>query len=225
MIILKNICKTFNENKNNEKKALKNISLEINDGELVAITGKSGAGKSTLLNIIACLDMPTSGKYYIDGNDVSSASASEMAHIRNNYFGVVTQTPFLIDNITPLENVIVPLMYDKKNKKSRYARAVQVLSSVGLDSGLKVKTAVLSGGEQQRVSIARAIVNNSSVILADEPTGNLDLENSRIIMQILLNINKEGKTIIIITHDADIAAKCNRIINLSDGEIVSDIRQ
>lgn len=222
MIKLQNICKTFNEGKNNEKKALKNVSLDVNDGELVAIIGKSGAGKSTLLNIVACLDTPSSGEYLIDGENTANFSPSKTAEIRNGYFGVVTQSPFMIDNITPLENVVIPLMYDRKNKKDRYRRAAEALASVGIDSGLKVKTAVLSGGEQQRVSIARAIVNNPRVILADEPTGNLDKENSDGVMKILLNINKEGRTVIVITHDPDIAAQCGRVVTVSDGEIIKD---
>lgn len=224
MIVLQNICKTFNEGKSNEKTALKNISLEISDGEFVAIVGKSGAGKTTLMNIIACLDVPTAGIYFIDGEAIVS-NAQEMAKTRREKFGIVTQTPFLIENITPLENVIIPLTFDKENKKDRYSRAIEALCSVGIDYGLKVKTSALSGGERQRVSIARAIVNNPPIILADEPTGNLDKENTETVLKILRNINKEGRTVIVITHDADVANECNRIVTLSDGEIVEDVRR
>lgn len=224
MIVLQNICKTFNEGKSNEKTASKNISLEISDGEFVAIVGKSGAGKTTLMNIIACLDVPTSGIYFIDGEAIVS-NAQEMAKTRREKFGIVTQTPFLIENITPLENVIIPLTFDKKNKKDRYSRAIEALCSVGIDYGLKVKTSALSGRERQRVSIARAIVNNPPIILADEPTGNLDKENTETVLKILRNINKEGRTVIVITHDADVANECNRIVTLSDGEIVEDVRR
>ena len=168
--------------------------------------------------------MPTSGIYFIDGEAIVS-NAQEMAKTRREKFGIVTQTPFLIENITPLENVIIPLTFDKKNKKDRYSRAIEALCSVGIDYGLKVKTSALSGGERQRVSIARAIVNNPPIILADEPTGNLDKENTETVLKILRNINKEGRTVIVITHDADVANECNRIVTLSDGEIVEDVRR
>lgn len=220
MIILQNISKVFNKGKKNEKIALDNINLEIKDGELLAIMGKSGAGKSTLLNIIGCLDAPTSGTYKLGERTIDSLSAKEMSQIRNEMFGVVTQTPFLIDNLSPLENVMIPLMYNKKQKKDRVGKVINALNSVEIDYNYKGKTVDMSGGEQQRISIARAIVNNPNIILADEPTGSLDTENGQNVMNILKKLNAEGKTIIIITHDIDIATQCSRIITIKDGAIV-----
>lgn len=222
MIIFNNICKIFNEGKSNEKIALKNISLTIDDGEFVAITGKSGAGKSTLLNVMACLETPTSGEYVLNGESTSLFSVVKLAEMRNKYFGIVTQFPFFIDNITPIENVVIPLMYDKKNKKERYQRAAAAMQSVGLDFGQKVKTEMLSGGELQRLSIARAIVNNPPVVLADELTGNLDKENTLKIMKILSDINEKGTTVVVVTHDNDIAKECKREIIMSDSTIIAD---
>ncbi len=222
MIKLQNISKVFNGGKSSEKVALSDVSLEIDDGEFIAIVGKSGAGKSTLMNIVGCLDNPTDGSYLLNGQEVAKLPQNSLAELRNKYFGIITQSPFLIDNISPLENVVIPLMLDKNKKKGRYELANDALFSVGLQDISTKKTCVLSGGEQQRVSIARAIVNDPKIILADEPTGALDSENSEIIMNILTKINEAGKTVIIITHNMEIAAVCRRVITVRDGKLIKD---
>lgn len=222
MIKLQNISKVFNADKPSEKVALKDISLEINDGELIAIVGKSGAGKSTLMNIIGCLDNPTCGSYQLNKTEVANLPQNSLAGLRNKYFGIITQFPFLIDNISPLENVVIPLMLDKRKKKKRYDLASEALFNVGLQGLTAKKTCLLSGGEQQRISIARAVVNDPQIVLADEPTGSLDSENSRNVLNIIKKINDTGKTVIIVTHDTEIALECRRIITMSDGKITKD---
>lgn len=223
MIILDHLCKAYNKGLPNEVKALDDVSLKIDDGELLAITGKSGAGKSTLLNILACLDFPTSGTASLDGIAFSSQNEALRAEFRRTKFGIVTQTPFLIEEISSVENVKVAFYLLKTKKEDRNVRAANLLKSVGLEDKINQKVKTLSGGEKQRVAIARALVGNPSVILADEPTGNLDTENAEVIFNILKNLSKSGLTVIIVTHDRDMAEKCNRAVEIQNGKIISDV--
>lgn len=220
MIQLRNIYKIFNESKPNEKIALEDISLDIPDGHFVAIQGKSGAGKSTLLNIIGCLDSVTKGSFLLNGQEVSNCSATELAQLRKEEFGIISQNPFLINEATSLENVLIPLYLKKMPNKERLRIASEALISVGLYEQQNQRVSTLSGGEQQRVTIARALVNNPRIILADEPTGALDNENSNIIMKILKKINLDGKTIILVTHNDELAAQVFSSIRLGDGKLV-----
>ena len=203
-------------------KALKSISLEIHKNEYVAIMGASGSGKSTLMNILGCLDTPTSGDYTLNNNKVSNLSDNELAEIRNKEIGFVFQSFNLLPRSTTLENVMLPLIYAGIRKEQRYKIAMDVLENVGLGDRVKHKPNELSGGQKQRVAIARALVNNPSIILADEPTGNLDSKISIEIMALLHQIHKSGNTVILVTHEEDIAKYAHRIIRLKDGEIESD---
>jgi len=201
--------------------ALCGVSLEIKKGEIVAIMGPSGSGKSTLMNIIGCLDRPTAGEYFLDGELVSDLSDDQLAVIRNKKVGFVFQNFNLLSRSTALINVELPLRYAGENEKRR-ERAVQALEAVGLGDRLDHKPTELSGGQQQRVAIARALINNPSIILADEPTGNLDSKSGKEIMQLLLKLNRDFKTtLILVTHDAQIAAETQRIIQLYDGKVAS----
>ncbi len=203
--------------------ALKSIDISIQKGEYVAFMGPSGSGKSTLMNIIGCLDSPTSGSYFINGQDVSRMADSQLAEIRNRYIGFVFQTFNLLPRSTALENVALPLVYAGYNSKQRLSRAYQVLESVGLADRAKHKPNELSGGQRQRVAIARALVNNPSIILADEPTGNLDTKTSYGIMALFDELHSQGNTIIMVTHEEDIAEYAHRVVKLRDGLIESDI--
>ena len=217
MIRLDNISKTFRDG-DTQVQALKNISFEVNKGELVAIIGKSGSGKSTLLNILGLLDKQTDGDYYIDGKKVSSIPEREKAKLRNRHIGFVMQDFALVEKYTVKKNINIPLIYTYKpiNKE----KAINdVLKSVGLSDKTNTPAYKLSGGQKQRVAIARAVVNEPQIILADEPTGALDSMTADEIMQIFERLNISGKTVIIVTHDKDIAARCKRVIELSDGEI------
>lgn len=205
--------------------ALRGISLEIENGEFVSIMGASGSGKSTFMNIIGCLDKPTSGEYYLDNNQVSTLDTDELAEIRNIKIGFVFQSFNLLARTTAIENVELPMIYNNTEAKKRSELANQAISMVGLDGREHHLPSQLSGGQQQRVAIARAIVNNPSIILADEPTGNLDSQTSAEIMEIFRDLNKNGKTIIMITHENDIAQYGNRIITFKDGYVVEDKRQ
>jgi len=202
--------------------ALKGVSLEIRNGDFVSIMGVSGSGKSTFMNIIGCLDKPTSGEYYLDNNRVSSLDTDELAEIRNKKIGFVFQSFNLLARTTALENVELPMIYNNTDSKKRAELANQAISMVGLNGREHHLPSQLSGGQQQRVAIARAIVNNPSIILADEPTGNLDSQTSLEIMGIFKALNKEGKTIIMITHDQDIAKNAERIVTFKDGYIIED---
>jgi putative ABC transport system ATP-binding protein len=201
---------------------LRSVSLQINNNEYVALMGPSGSGKSTLMNILGCLDTPTSGKYFLGGKDVSSLSDDELAAIRNHEIGFIFQTFNLLPRSTALDNVILPLIYAGLNRKDRTRRAITALEQVGLADRMNHKPNELSGGQRQRVAIARALVNNPSILLADEPTGNLDTATSMEIMGLLHEIHQNGNTIIIVTHEEDIAMHAHRIIRLRDGIIEKD---
>ncbi len=203
-------------------RALRSVDLSINRNEYVAIMGPSGSGKSTIMNIIGCLDSLTSGKYVLNGTDVSEMSDNELAEIRNQEIGFVFQTFNLLPRFSALDNITLPLVYSGMKKKAREIRATEVLTSVGLDDRMEHKPNELSGGQRQRVAIARALVNNPSIILADEPTGNLDTKTSLDIMQLFETIYSHGNTIILVTHEEDIAKHARRIVRLRDGEIESD---
>lgn len=204
--------------------ALKSISITINRGEYVAFMGPSGSGKSTLMNIIGCLDTPSGGTYILAGKDVSNMSEDELADIRNREIGFVFQTFNLLPRSTALENVALPLVYAGYGKAEREERAMQALISVGLADRAKHKPNELSGGQRQRVAVARALVNNPSIILADEPTGNLDTRTSYEIMELFDQLHKKGNTIIVVTHEDDIARYAHRIVRLRDGLIESDVQ-
>ncbi|HUM47801.1 MAG TPA: ABC transporter ATP-binding protein [Chitinophagales bacterium] len=202
--------------------ALKEINLTIHKNEYVALMGPSGSGKSTLMNIIGALDTPSSGKYYLNGNDVSAMTDNELAVIRNKEIGFVFQTFNLMPRMTAAENVALPLIYAGKSKSYREGRAIEMLTAVSLSDRMDHKPNELSGGQKQRVAIARALVNNPSIILADEPTGNLDSKTSIEIMGIFDQIHREGNTVIIVTHEEDISLYAHRIVRLKDGVIFSD---
>jgi len=204
--------------------ALRSITLSINKNEYVALMGPSGSGKSTLMNILGCLDTPTSGTYVLNSNDVSKQTDDELAEIRNKEIGFVFQTFNLLPRATALDNVALPLIYAGINKTDRKSRALEVLDQVELSDRVKHKPNELSGGQRQRVAIARAMVNHPSIILADEPTGNLDSKTSIEIMALLEVIHGDGNTIIIVTHEEDIAKHAHRIVRLIDGKIASDER-
>ena len=201
--------------------ALKDINLTIYEGEFVAIMGASGSGKTTLMNIMGCLDTPTSGKYYLMGKDVSTLDDDHLSEIRNRYIGFVFQQFFLIPYLTAYENILVPVIYSKYNFKEKEKEAKEILEKVGLKDKKNHKPNQLSGGQQQRVAIGRALINNPELILADEPTGALDSKTAKEIMKIFVELNKSGKTIVLITHDPNIASYARRIVKISDGKIIS----
>lgn len=203
-------------------KALNGVNLTVNKNEYVALMGPSGSGKSTLMNILGCLDTPTQGKYCLNGPDVAKLSDSQLAEIRNKEIGFVFQTFNLLPRYSALENVALPLVYAGFNKEDRNKKAAEVLSQVGLGDRMKHKPNELSGGQRQRVAVARALVNTPSIILADEPTGNLDTKTSYEIMLLFEEIHKQGNTIIVVTHEEDIARHAHRIVRLRDGVIESD---
>ncbi len=216
MFELENITKVYKAGQT-EVPALRGISCRIESGEMVSIVGPSGSGKSTLMNIIGCLDKPTSGRYRLDGTEVSELDDNQLAEIRNKKIGFVFQSFNLLSRTTALANVELPLIYN--GASDRRQRALQVLDSVGLSHRITHRPSEFAGGEQQRVAIARALVNNPSLILADEPTGNLDTKTSQEIMGIFEKLNKQGMTIILVTHEPDIAAYTQRTIKLRDGQI------
>jgi len=203
-------------------KVLKGVDLHINKGEYVALMGPSGSGKSTLMNILGCLDTPTGGSYILNGKDVSRMADDELAGIRNKEIGFVFQTFNLLPRTTALDNVALPMVYAGYKKSDRNARATKVLTQVGLEDRMDHKPNQLSGGQRQRVAVARALVNHPSIILADEPTGNLDSKTSVEIMKLFGEIHANGNTVILVTHEEDIAAYAHRVIRLRDGIIESD---
>lgn len=224
MITLSNIKKDFGKNEFITH-ALRGVTLEIKEGEMVAITGTSGSGKTTLLNIIGCLDYPSEGKYFLNGDNILSKSKKEMAKLRNEVFGFVIQDFALVEHYTVKQNVSLPLLYTKNNKikSKRKSNIKNLLVNLGIEDKEDVKTGLLSGGQKQRVAIARALVNEPNIILADEPTGALDQKNSLEIMQLLKNLNKEGKTVIIITHDPAVASHCSRVVEMLDGLVHGEV--
>ena len=221
IIDIQNISRCFQVGET-EIKAVKNISFEVNKNEYVALMGVSGSGKSTLMNMLGCLDSPTSGKYFLNSKDVGALEDNKLAEIRNKEIGFIFQTFNLLPRSTALENVMLPLIYAGITRNEREAKSINMLKSVGLADRIHHKPNELSGGQRQRVAIARALINKPSIILADEPTGNLDSETSNDIMNLFSNIHQEGNTIIIVTHEAEIANRAKRIIRLKDGEIESD---
>ncbi len=202
--------------------ALKNVTLSVCKNEYVALMGPSGSGKSTLMNVLGCLDTLSSGKYFLNGTDISHRTDDELAVIRNKEIGFVFQTFNLLPRMTALENVALPLVYNGTNRTNRTNKASLMLDAVGLADRMKHKPNEMSGGQKQRVAIARALINSPSIILADEPTGNLDSKTSYEIMSILDKIHKEGNTVIIVTHEEDISRFAHRIIRMKDGEVYSD---
>lgn len=206
-------------------KVLKGIDLLINKGEYVALMGPSGSGKSTLMNLLGCLDTPTAGSYNLNGKDVSNMSDDELAEIRNKEIGFVFQTFNLLPRTTALENVALPMVYAGASKSTRTKRAEEVLADVGLADRMDHKPNQLSGGQRQRVAVGRALVNKPSIILADEPTGNLDSKTSVEIMSLFDEIHRQGNTVIIVTHEEEIALHAHRIIRLRDGLIETDVRR
>lgn len=221
MIQLEQICKTYAKGKPNAVQALKNVSLHIGEGELVAIIGKSGSGKTTLLNIIGCIDSFDQGKYLLNGQDISKKRDVALSKIRNREIGIVVQDFALIQSDTALDNVMLPFYFDSSvSLKSAKPKALAALQSVGLEELANKSVNQLSGGQKQRVAIARAIVHAPSVLLADEPTGALDSKTAVEIMDVFKQLSEQGKTIIIVTYDLSIANQCDRIIEISDGVIV-----
>lgn len=221
MIELKDIYKIYSDG-DSEIRALDGVSLFVDKGEFVAIVGSSGSGKSTCMNIVGCLDIPTRGKYFLNGNDVSELSEKELAHIRNRELGFVFQQYNLIPKLNVLENVELPLLYKGVKAKERKQMALTALERVGLADRAGKFPSQLSGGQQQRVSIARALAGNPPVILADEPTGALDSKTGKEVLEFLKQLNSEGTTVVLITHDNDIAAQIKRVVRIHDGKIVSD---
>ena len=206
-------------------KALRGLSFDIKQGEFIAIMGPSGSGKSTLMNIIGCLDSPTSGTYFLNQKEVSTLEGDELAGIRNKEIGFVFQNFHLLARNSALDNVMLPLKYAGIDKLDQMDRATEALSQVGLESRMDHQPSELSGGQQQRVAIARALVNNPSILFADEPTGNLDSQTGHDVMQLFHSLHKEGQTIILITHENEIAAEAQRTIFIKDGLIESDTRK
>lgn len=221
VLTLNNIQKSYWQG-GKELRVLKDISLQINEGELVAIMGPSGSGKSTLMNIIGCLDTATSGDYIVEGTDVKTLADNSLADFRNAKIGFVFQNFNLMPKLSVSQNVEMPLTYKKINKKERRKRALDMLQLVGLEDRCDFKPMELSGGQKQRVAIARALVTNPSFVLGDEPTGALDTKTSSQIMDLFKEFHQAGKTIILITHEPEIAALCQRTITLRDGQIISD---
>ena len=221
LVEVQDMCKIYNPGEN-EVRALDHVSLKIQKGEFVAIIGHSGSGKSTLMNMLGCLDVPTSGRYYLNGKDVSNMTDDELSDIRNIEIGFIFQGFNLIPNVTAQENVELPLIYRGVPRKERSALATESLEIVGLSHRMDHKPSEMSGGQQQRVAIARAIAAKPPVILADEPTGNLDSRSTQEIMNVLKELHRSGRTVILITHDDEIAAQVKRVIRIKDGRIEAD---
>lgn len=221
LIKVQDMCKIYNPGEN-EVRALDHVDLEIERGEFVAIIGHSGSGKSTLMNMLGCLDIPTSGSYYLNGKDVSAMKDNQLSEIRNQEIGFIFQGFNLIANLTAIENVELPLIYRGIGRGERHRLAKEALIKVGLEKRMHHKPSEMSGGQQQRVAIARAIAAAPPVILADEPTGNLDSASTKEIMDILKGLHDAGRSVILITHDNEIAEQAKRVVRILDGKIVED---
>ena len=224
LIEIQDIYKIYNEGKESEVRALDGVSLTIDRGEFVAIVGQSGSGKSTMMNVLGCLDIPTYGTYLLDGTEVTDLSDRQLARIRNREIGFIFQGYNLIQELDALENVTLPLIYQGLSIFEREDRAMEALERVGMADRAHHRPSEMSGGQQQRVAIARAIATKPPIIMADEPTGALDSKTGRHVLEILRQLNNEGSTIILITHDEGIAAQAHRRVRLTDGKIVSDER-
>ena len=222
LIELRNVYKIYGEGLESEVRALDGVSLDIEKGEFVAVVGQSGSGKSTMMNVLGCLDIPTRGTYHLDGVDVLELSDKQLSRIRNKQIGFIFQQYNLIQNLTVLENVELPLIYQGIDPIDRRELAMQALARVGLADRAKQKPTQMSGGQQQRVAIARAISTRPPIIMADEPTGALDSRTGHEVLGFLQQLNKEGSTVILITHDNGIAATARRIVRIADGKIIED---
>ena len=225
LVTLKNVYKIYGEGLESEVRALDGVSLTIGRGEFAAVVGQSGSGKSTMMNVLGCLDIPTRGDYFLDGTDVRELTDKELSHIRNRQIGFIFQQYNLIQSLSVLENVELPLIYQGIRADDRYDMAMEALERVGLANRVKHKPTEMSGGQQQRVAIARAIATRPPIIMADEPTGALDSHTGLEVLGFLQQLNKEGTTVILITHDNGIAATARRIVRLADGRIVDDHEQ
>ena len=222
LIELRNVYKIYSEGLESEVRALDGVSLDIEKGEFVAVVGQSGSGKSTMMNVLGCLDIPTRGTYHLDGVDVLELSDKQLSRIRNKQIGFIFQQYNLIQNLTVLENVELPLIYQGIDPIDRRELAMQALARVGLADRAKHKPTQMSGGQQQRVAIARAISTRPPIIMADEPTGALDSRTGHEVLGFLQQLNKEGSTVILITHDNGIAATARRVVRIADGKIIKD---
>ena len=222
LIELRNVYKIYSEGLESEVRALDGVSLEVERGEFVAVVGQSGSGKSTMMNVLGCLDIPTRGTYRLDGVDVRELSDKELSRIRNKQIGFIFQQYNLIQNLTVLENVELPLIYQGIDPIDRRELAMQALARVGLADRAQHKPTQMSGGQQQRVAIARAISTHPPIIMADEPTGALDSRTGHEVLGFLQQLNKEGSTVILITHDNGIAATARRVVRIADGKIIED---
>ena len=225
LIEIKDVYKIYGEGLESEVRALDGVSLSIDRGEVVAVVGQSGSGKSTMMNVLGCLDIPTHGEYYLDGTNVRELSDRELSRIRNRQIGFIFQQYNLIQSLTVLENVELPLIYQGVDADERRELAMEALERVGLLGRIKHKPVEMSGGQQQRVAIARAIATHPPIIMADEPTGALDSHTGHDVLRFLQQLNREGSTVILITHDNGIAATARRCVRLQDGKIVEDREQ
>lgn len=225
LIELKDIYKIYAEGLESEVRALDGVSLNIDRGEFVAIVGQSGSGKSTMMNVLGCLDIPTRGEYLLDGVDVKELSDKELSHIRNKQIGFIFQQYNLVQNLNVLENVELPLIYQGMGIEKRREMALEALEKVGLENRVKHRPTEMSGGQQQRVAIARAIATRPPIIMADEPTGALDSHTGHDVLKFLQQLNKDGSTVILITHDNGIAATARRVVRLADGKKTEDSSQ
>ena len=225
LVELRDVYKIYGEGRESEVRALDGVSLTIGKGEFVAVVGQSGSGKSTMMNVLGCLDIPTRGTYLLGGTDVRELTDKELSHIRNKQIGFIFQQYNLIQSLTVLENVELPLIYQGVNADDRRDMALEALARVGLANRIKHRPVEMSGGQQQRVAIARAIATKPPIIMADEPTGALDSHTGQEVLQFLQELNKEGSTVILITHDNGIAATARRVVRLADGRIIEDREQ
>lgn len=221
MIDLKKITKTYDMG-SVQVEVLRGISLHVDEGEFLAIVGPSGSGKSTLMNMIGCLDTPTTGEYYLDGKEISTYNEKQLSKIRNQKIGFIFQKFNLLPKLSALENVELPLIYRGMSHKERRQRSIDALTKVGLEDRMNHKPTELSGGQQQRVAIARALAGDPPVLLADEPTGNLDSKSGNDVMNLIKQLSKEGKTIVLITHDSEIAMEAKRTITIKDGMLINN---